>query len=75
MKTFTPPPITGYRTLSEEEVQLMNDVKHAGAHLEGLLNRLRQHPDIDMRWVHIGTTDLQKGLMAWTRAVAGPTSF
>lgn len=75
METMIQPKIAGYRQLSEEEVRLMNDIKHAGAHLEGLLIRLQDHFEVDMRWVHIGTTDLQKGLMAWTRAVAQPTSF
>jgi len=75
METFTQPKITDYRQLNEEEARLMNDVKHAGAHLEGLLIRLREHPGVDMRWINIGTTDLQTGLMAWTRAVAKPTSF
>lgn len=31
--------------------------------------------DVDQRWVSIGATDLQTGLMALTRAVAKPTTF
>ena len=27
------------------------------------------------RWLSIGRTHLQEGLMAWTRAVAQPTTF
>jgi hypothetical protein len=30
---------------------------------------------LDQRWVNIGKTDLQKGLMALTRAVAQPEFF
>jgi len=30
---------------------------------------------VDQRWVSLGTTDLQTGLMALTRAVAQPTTF
>lgn len=30
---------------------------------------------IDQRWVSIGATDLQTGLMALTRGVAQPTTF
>ena len=32
-------------------------------------------PSIDQRWVSIGATDLQIGLMALTRGVAQPTTF
>lgn len=32
-------------------------------------------PSIDQRWVDIGATDLQTGLMALTRAISQPTTF
>lgn len=73
--------IKGYRELSEAEIALMNKIKEAGAALEVLVSELRattlvdiQLP-IDQRWVSIGATDLQTGLMALTRAVARPTFF
>lgn len=70
-----PPPITGYRTLTQAEVDLMNEIKAHGAELEALVKKVRATPDIDQRWASIGATDLQTGLMALTRAVARPTSF
>ena len=36
---------------------------------------LRQNGTLDQRWVAIGTTDLQTGLMALVRAAAQPTTF
>jgi hypothetical protein len=67
--------IKGYRDLSQVEIDLMNEIKQQGVVLEALCLRLRGNPDIDQRWVSIGTTDLQTGLMALVRSVAQPTTF
>jgi hypothetical protein len=69
------PAITGYRQLSDEEAALINRIKQAGVELGGLVSELRGIQSIDQRWVSIGATDLQTGLMALTRSVAQPTSF
>lgn len=63
--------IKGYRELSQEEINLMNEIKQQGE----LVSRLRDHKDIDQRWVSVGQTHLQQGVMALVRAVAQPTSF
>ena len=75
MDTFVQPKITGYRQLSEDEVRLMNEIKAKGQELGVLVEQLRSTPGLDQRWVSIGCTDLQTGLMALTRGVAKPTSF
>ncbi|MCE7902841.1 MAG: hypothetical protein DYH20_09365 [Gammaproteobacteria bacterium PRO9] len=67
--------IKGYRELNETEISLMNEIKGKGVELGELVSKLRGLPDIDQRWVSIGATDLQTGLMALTRAVAKPTFF
>lgn len=67
--------IKGYRELSQEEIDLMNEIKSKGAELGELVDKLRASEGIDQRWVSIGTTDLQTGLMALTRSVAQPTFF
>lgn len=67
--------IKGYRDLSEEEIALMNKIKEHGVELSKLVAMLRTTPSLDQRWVSIGATDLQTGLMALTRAVAQPTTF
>ena len=67
--------IKGYRELSAEEIALMNEVKTKGAELGELVAKLRDNQTIDQRWVSIGATDLQTGLMALTRSVAQPTFF
>ena len=72
--TFAQPAITGYRQLSQAEADAMNAIKAKGIELEILIAKLRAD-GADPRWLAIGTTDLQTGLMALTRAVAKPTSF
>jgi len=67
--------IRSYRELTQAEIDLMNAIKSKGAELGGLVDSLRAAQGIDQRWVSIGATDLQTGLMALTRAVAQPSSF
>lgn len=67
--------ISGYRELGQAEIDLMNEIKAVGPTLEALLDKLYSRPDLDHRWVAIGKTHLQEGLMALTRAVAQPTFF
>lgn len=78
MTPFTQPAITGYRQLTDAEAAVMNNIKLRACEIGALVEQLQNlalHPDIDQRWVAIGATDLQKGFMALTRAVARPTTF
>lgn len=100
--------ITGYRDLSQAEIDLMNAIKAHGAafellrkdilaHLSAQYDATCQPAEADgsinprspekqaefdritaagpFQWLAVGTTQLQQGLMAVTRAVAQPTSF
>ena len=67
--------IKGYRELNQSEIDAMNEIKSKGAELGELVAKLREMDGLDKRWLSIGATDLQTGLMALTRAVAQPTSF
>lgn len=68
--------IKGYRDLSQEEITAMNSIKEKGAQLDELIGELQNSvPGIDQRWLAIGRTDLQKGIMALVRSVARPESF
>lgn len=75
METFVQPKITGYRQLNESEAALMNEIKAEGVKLGELVAKLRATEGLDQRWLSIGSTDLQTGLMALTRGVAQPTTF
>ena len=67
--------IKGYRELSQDEIDLMNEIKAKGAEIGELVEKLRAADGLDQRWVSIGATDFQTGLMALTRSVAQPTFF
>ena len=73
--------INGYRDLNQDEIDMMNKIKQKGVELGALvedlqtLNALTGGQAIDMRWVAIGKTDLQTGIMALVRSVAQPTTF
>lgn len=84
--------ITGYRDLSQTEIDMMNKIKALGVQMGSLVADLRSIPTTpaggvvlendgwygktaDQRWISIGATHLQEGLMALTRGIAQPTSF
>lgn len=67
--------ISGYRELSQEDIDAMNEIKSAGSDLENLIAKLKQDTSRDQRWVAIAETHLQQGIMAAVRSVAKPNSF
>ncbi|MEJ3666524.1 DUF7681 family protein [Stutzerimonas stutzeri] len=67
--------ISGYRELTQEEINAMNTIKAVGVSLGELVEKISYLEGIDQRWVAIARTDLQTGLMALTRSVARPTTF
>lgn len=40
---YTPPPVTGYRALTQTEVDLMNKVKAQGQQLAALIAEVKEH--------------------------------
>ncbi len=67
--------IKGYRDLTQEEIDLMNECKELGASCFALIEKLSHTSNIDARWLSIGTTDMQKGMMALVRSIARPKGF
>jgi hypothetical protein len=83
--------IKGYRTLSDTEIDLMNEGKALAEQVGAYVAKLRSYPSIgflsgnvaraegdialDQHWISIGTTDLQTGFMALIRGIAQPTTF
>lgn len=67
--------ISGYRELSQGEIDLMNEIKALGPQIESVVEKLKGTAGLDQRWINIGATDLQKGLMSLTRGVARPDFF
>ena len=67
--------IKGYRELTQEEINLMNEVKVKGAELGELIEKLENISETDKRWLEIGKINIQQGLMATTRAITKPDFF
>jgi len=67
--------IKGYRDLSQEEIDLMNEAKELAEKCGTLVEKMRGVKTNDQRWITTGATDLQKGFMAIIRGVAQPTTF
>jgi hypothetical protein len=67
--------IAGYRDLSQAEIDLINAIKAKGSELQALVWQVQAAAGVDARWVSIGKTNLQTGLMALVRAVAKPDGF
>lgn len=82
--------IKGYRDLSQEEIDLMNEIKEKGVELQALIDKCRsvdvvegkngdrEHDEVlseASRWRSIAKTHLQQGVMALTRSVAKPGFF
>lgn len=67
--------ITGYRDLSQEEIDLMNEGKALAEQCGAFIEKLESSPDTDKRNVALGKTNLQQGFMWAIRGVAQPTTF
>lgn len=76
--------ITGYRDLTQAEIDLMNRIKATANDVSALLKDISygnpgggEAPEgiADARWYAIARTHLQEGFMALTRSIAKPTSF
>jgi len=67
--------IKGYKVLSPEQVNLMNEVKSKANEVGELLDRLRHDPEIQGRDLAIAKTNLQTGFMWAVRSIAKPESF
>lgn len=64
--------ITGYRDLSQDEINAMNGVKHLEAQFNGLVDFLKQVPGADQRQVALAATHGEDAFMHAVRAIAKP---
>lgn len=68
--------ITGYRDLSQGEIDLMNEGKELAKQCGEYIKKLeRMGSSFDQRSVALGKTNLQQGFMWSIRGVAQPTTF
>ena len=67
--------IKGYRGLSQQEIDLINEGKALAEQVGLYIDKLQALDSTDKRWVATGKTDLQKGFMSAIRSIAQPTTF
>ena len=67
--------IIGYRDLSQEEIDLMNEGKVLAEQCGAFIAKLEAIDSVDKRCVALGKTNLQQGFMWAIRGVAKPGTF
>ena len=67
--------ITGYRELSQDEINAMNKSKELANQAGDFIDELEKNGYVDKRWLAIAKTDLQKAFMSLTRSIAKPSTF
>lgn len=73
--------ITGYRDLTQEEIDLMNESKALAKQVGDFIDKLesinveKRMIVADVGWLMTAKTDLQKGFMSLTRSIAKPSTF
>ena len=66
----------GHRDLTEDQIKLIQEARDLGKSMDAFIKKLNQTADFaDKRWIAIGATDLQKGLMSIVRGIANPDFF
>lgn len=68
-------PIKGYRELTQEEIDLANELKDLAVTVGDKVEQVMGRTDTDKRWCSIARTDLQTGFMALIRSVLRPDTF
>jgi hypothetical protein len=66
--------ISGYRELSQEEIDLMNDVKSLEDQVGSLVRKIQSTEGLDHLLVDYATKDLKQGFMWLVRAIAQPAT-
>lgn len=68
--------ITGYRQLTQAEIDLVNEGKALAEQVGVFMAKLQaQGAALDQRAIALGKTNLQQGFMWTTRGITQPTTF
>lgn len=67
--------ITGYRDLSQEEIDLMNEGNELAKQCGAFIEKLEAHSETDKRNVALGKTNLQLGFLWAIRSIEKPETF
>lgn len=67
--------IQGYRDLTQDELDQMNEIKKMETTVAQLWNSINHtNEEVDARWMRIAKTHLEQGFSAFVRAIAQPES-
>lgn len=66
--------ITGYRDLSQEEINAMNNCKAMETEVANLTKLIKALPETDQRAAALAVTQFQQGFIWLVRSVAKPAS-
>lgn len=65
--------ISGYRDLTQDEIDNINDIKDLERDLGDLWRRLTQEgEETDRRWANVARTHFEEGFSALVRSIAKP---
>lgn len=67
--------ITGYRDLSQDEIDLINKGKMLAMECGVYIAEVMSHENTDKRCVALGKTNMQQGFMWAIRSIAKPDTF
>ena len=66
--------ISGYRDLSQSEIDGMNSIKSLEIDVGELFKQISEIQGVDQRSMSLAKTNLQQGFMWFVRAIAKPTN-
>lgn len=67
--------ISGYRDLTQEEIDLINECKELSSKVGDLCDKLALNELIDKRWLKEGQMEAQKAFMSLVRSISKPKTF
>lgn len=73
-KTFTPPPVKGYRELTQSDVDLVNELKEAEAAYAAVWKKVKNAPGTDQRMIALARSYMETAAMWAARSVFQPDS-
>lgn len=65
-------PVQGYRPQDDAAIAKVAEMKRAEERLLRILDRLKDDPEVDGRWLQVGRTAIEQGFMAANRAIFKP---
>ena len=72
MRQYLGLPVAGYKAQGQDKVVQVNTNKIEEEKILRILDRLKDDPEVDQRWLAIGRTAIENGFMAVNRSIFQP---